>query len=142
LSRVLIIHDDDATTDSLRPILEQEMYEVITAHPGKDGIEAASQQDLSVVILDLLMPDSNEWEVCRAVRKTNPAPIIFLSAMNKPGLIARALDAGADEFLVKPVPANRLLAHLKRLSKRAQAEKDASARHHYRPKSDNQAKIL
>jgi DNA-binding response OmpR family regulator len=141
LSRVLIIQDENATTDFLKPILEQEMFEVILAHNGQTGIAFASEQDLSAVILDIMMPDGDLWEICRQVRNSNNAPIIMLSAMNKPGLVAKALDAGADEFLVKPVPTSILLTHLKRLTRRAQAEKDASAKKLTKMKTEGQGKM-
>lgn len=124
---MLVIDDDSATTELLRLFLEQELYEVITTKSGQEGIAAARQSDPDIVILDLVMPDLDGWGICKAIRSFSQAPIIMLSVINMPGMSARALDAGADEFLTKPIHKGVLMAHLKRLTRRARAEKEASA---------------
>jgi two-component system, OmpR family, response regulator RegX3 len=101
------------------------MFEVVTANSYDEGIAAARLGCIQVILLDLAFPDEDGWGICQEIRKSCDAPIILLSAWNKPGLIERALDAGADEILMKPVPAGILMAHLKRLTRRAQAEKAA-----------------
>lgn len=70
------------------------------------------------VILDLMMPDMDGRQVCRAIREFSNVPIIILSALNDPETVASALDSGADDYLVKPVPSDVLAAHLNRLIKR------------------------
>jgi DNA-binding response OmpR family regulator len=74
------------------------------------------QPDL--VILDLMMPEMDGWEVCRSVRQFSQVPIIILSALNDPSMIASVLDAGADDYLTKPTPSRVLVAHINRLTKR------------------------
>jgi DNA-binding response OmpR family regulator len=71
-----------------------------------------------VIILDLMMAGMDGWAVCREVRKFSKVPILVLSALNSSSVIASSLDAGADDYLVKPVPTTVLLAHIKNLIKR------------------------
>lgn len=126
LNRVLIIDEDTTVTDLLKVILEKETIEVLAVYSGKEGIAAAKQQDLNAIILNLKLAGEENWDLFKTLRASSPAPIILLTALNSPRLVARALDAGADEILTKPVAAGMLVAHIKRLTKRAQAEKDAS----------------
>jgi DNA-binding response OmpR family regulator len=127
LSRVLVIDEGNATVELLKPLLEQEAFQVFEVSSGLEGIVASGRQDFSAIILDTTQTENNGWEVCRQIRKGSTAPIIILSVINKPSLVASALDAGADEFLTKPVPAGILMAHLKRLTRRAHAEREASS---------------
>jgi DNA-binding response OmpR family regulator len=106
-------------TEMLRLILEPNAFDVLVSHSGPDGIEAARSTDPEVIILDLAMPDMDGWEVCKAVRSFSTAPILVLSAISNPGMVARALDEGADDFLLKPMTSSVLIAHLKRLVWRA-----------------------
>jgi DNA-binding response OmpR family regulator len=123
LERVLVIDDDKAMTDLLKMFLEQEMFDVITVDCGESGIRAASIQEPDVILLDLILPDIDGWEVCKSLRKISQVPIILLSALNGPGFVSQAFDFGADEFLTKPVPISVLVANIKRLTRRAKAEK-------------------
>jgi DNA-binding response OmpR family regulator len=62
-----------------------------------------------------MMPEMDGWEVCKAVRDFSDVPIIVLSALNDPSMVASVLDAGADDYLTKPTPSRVLVAHIKRL---------------------------
>ena len=125
-ARVLVIDDDVAMTEMLRLILEPNAFEVIVSNSGPEGIEAAEKSNPDVIILDLAMPDMDGWEVCQAVRGFSPAPILILSAISNPGMVAKALDEGADDFLLKPMTSSVLIAHLNRLVWRARGGKSAN----------------
>lgn len=125
-TKVLIIDDDDAMTDMLKLILEPNEFEVFITHSGPEGIKAAHSYNPEVVILDLIMPDMDGWEVCKAIRSFSEVPILVISAINKPGMVAKALDEGADDYLLKPMTSSVLIAHLKQLAWRARAERKAS----------------
>lgn len=71
-----------------------------------------------LITLDLMMPDMSGWEVCKAIRQFSSAPILILSALDSPGLVATALDAGADDYMIKPVTSSSLMAHINRLVRR------------------------
>lgn len=121
-TRVLVIDDDEAMTEMLKQMLEQESFEVSIAHSGMEGLRACQRLAPDVVILDISMPEMDGWTVCRELRTFSQAPILMLSAVNKPGMIARALNEGADDYLLKPMPIGVLIAHLRRLARRARAE--------------------
>lgn len=127
LTRVLVIDDDEELTEMLKLVLEPNAFEVFTANTGSKGIELVRLTDPDVLILDLLMPDMDGWDVCRTVREFSNVPILVLSALSKPGLVARALDEGADDILTKPMPISMLIAHLKKLARRARAEQAAAS---------------
>lgn len=125
LTRILVIDDDQAMTEMLRLVLEPNAFEVYEAHSGPEGIDATRRLNPEVVVLDLLMPGMDGWEVCKEIRTFSQVPILVLSAISKPGIIARALDEGADDYLLKPMPSSVLIAHLKRLARRARAEQES-----------------
>lgn len=125
-TKVLIIDDDDAMTDMLKLILEPNEFEVFISNSGPEGIKATHSFNPEVVILDLIMPDMDGWEVCKAIRSFSQVPILVISAINKPGMVAKALDEGADDYLLKPMTSSVLIAHLKRLAWRARAERQAN----------------
>jgi DNA-binding response OmpR family regulator len=126
LTRILVIDDDQAMTEMLRLVLEPNAFDVQVAHSGPEGIEATRRLNPEVIVLDLLMPGMDGWEVCKEIRTFSQVPILVLSAISKPGIIARALDEGADDYLLKPMPSSVLVAHLKRLARRARAEQESN----------------
>ena len=115
---VLTIDDDNAITELLAMLLRTHGFEVVTANTGEEGIQAIRKKTPHVVILDLMMPGMDGWQVCKQVRTFSNVPIVILSALDDPTLIASALDAGADDYLVKPVSSGILVAHLNRLIRR------------------------
>jgi DNA-binding response OmpR family regulator len=122
-NKILVIDDDSAITDLLSMLLNMHDFNVITANSGTEGIELVRTQSPSVVILDLMMPDPNGWAVSKAIREFSNVPIMILSAINDPSMVASVLDAGADDFLVKPVPSGTLVAHIKKLMRRSDISK-------------------
>ena len=118
--KILVIDDDSAMTDLLEILLEPISVEVITANSGLDGITKAKGFNPDIVILDLMMPDVDGWQICKEIRQFNSVPILILSALDSPGLIAEALNAGADDYIIKPVTKNMLVARVNRLAFRNQ----------------------
>lgn len=112
-----MIDDDPAMTDLLRLILSPIQAAIFTSNSGPEGVEIAASENPDIIILDLMMPEMDGWEVCRIVREASNVPILIMSAIDNPGLIAKALDAGADDFLVKPVPSGVLIAHIMNLTR-------------------------
>jgi len=117
-TRVLIIDNDRALTEMLGLLLRSHGYEVLTSNTGRDGIRLVQEQRPAVVIVDLMMPDFDGWEVCRSIRSFSNVPVLVVSAINDPRKIASVLDEGADDFLVKPVASNVLMAHVRKLVRR------------------------
>ncbi len=118
--KVLTIDDDPALTELLSLLLRTRGHDAYIANSGEDGVKQIRQNPPDVVILDLMMPGMDGWHVCTEVRNFSNVPILILSALDSPGMVASALDAGADDYLVKPVPTGVLIAHLNNLTRRAE----------------------
>ncbi len=116
--KVLAIDDDHAMTELLTLLLKTHGFNVMTANTGEDGVSIALKESPDVIILDLMMPGMDGWQVCNQIRKFSSVPILVFSALDSPGMVASALDAGADDYLVKPVPSGVLIAHLNKLTRR------------------------
>ena len=113
-TKILVIDDDLAITELMSMLLKTHGFEVITTNSGADGIRLVKEKNPDVVLLDLMMPDMDGWQVSKAIRAFDDVPILILSAINDPSMVASVLDAGADDFLVKPVPSSVLVAHIRK----------------------------
>jgi two-component system response regulator MprA len=120
--KALAIDDDPAMTELLTLLLKSHGLEIYTSNSGEEGLQLVHTIVPDIIILDLMMPGLNGWQICREIRIFSKVPIIILSALDNPGMVASALDAGADDYLIKPVPSGVLIAHLNNLTRRANAE--------------------
>jgi DNA-binding response OmpR family regulator len=117
--KILVIDDDPAMTDLIRLVLEPTEAKVILAHSGEYGLQKLKDDNPDIVILDLVMPGMDGWQVCEQIRSISRVPIMILSVLDNPGLVARALDMGADDYLIKPVKSAVLIAHINNLTRRS-----------------------
>ena len=124
--KILTIDDDPAITDLISLLLRSYGLDVIVANDGEHGLELARTQHPDLVMLDLTMPGMDGWQICKAIRADSKVPIIILSALDDPSVISTVLDAGADDYMVKPVPSSVLIAHINNLTRRAHVENNAS----------------
>ena len=108
--KVLVIDENPGMTELLDLLLRSYGLEVISTNDSEFGLELARSKKPDIITLDLTIPNINGWQLCKAIRSFSPVPIIILSAYDDPASIARGLDAGADDYLVKPVPASMLVA--------------------------------
>ncbi len=115
---VLLIDDDPDFSIMLRALLRGQDFQIHSVYTGQEGIEACRDLQPDTVILDLLMPEMDGWEVCRRIREFSSIPILILSAIGAPASVAQALDAGADDYLIKPVHAGLLISRLRALVRR------------------------
>jgi DNA-binding response OmpR family regulator len=126
--QTLLIDDDPDLAAVMRSLLRGQDVEVHSVLTGAEGVEACRTMSPDVVVLDLLMPGMDGWEVCERIREFSNVPILILSALGAPGSVARALDAGADDYLIKPVHASLLASRLRTLIRRqAPSEKVRAA---------------
>jgi len=123
MKKILVIDDDLAMTDLLKLLLRPTGSEVRVANDGRTGIDLVKKHSPQIIILDLMMPEMDGWQICKEIRTFSNTPILILSALDNPGLVAAALDAGADDYLIKPVTSSALIAHMNNLLRRANLEK-------------------
>lgn len=117
--RILLVEDDMAIAQSLKEGLEDEAYAVDVAHDGDEGYRTAMADEYDVIILDVMLPEMNGYEVCRALRKDgNQTLILMLTARDAERDIVEGLDMGADDYLAKPFSFEVLLARLRALLRR------------------------
>lgn len=117
--RVLLIEDDVTIARLLKEGLEDESYAVDVANDGSEGYRTATADDYDVIILDIMLPEMNGYEVCRALRNDgNKTPILMLTARDAERDIVEGLDTGADDYLAKPFSFDVLLARIRALLRR------------------------
>jgi two-component system KDP operon response regulator KdpE len=119
IPKVLIVDDDRSLTEIFKLAIPQQDFEVFTANSGPEGIKTMRQMQPDVIVLDLMMPDMDGWQVCREIRSFSQIPILVISAIVDAQQVMRALDEGADDYLVKPVVPGVLISRLKRLVRQA-----------------------
>jgi len=113
LAHILVIDDEPQMQRALRTILSAHNYRVSTAPSGEAGLALAAAEKPDVIILDLGLPDIDGVEVCTQLRQWTQIPIIILSVRSDEGEKIKALDRGADDYLVKPFGTGELLARLR-----------------------------
>jgi two-component system, OmpR family, KDP operon response regulator KdpE len=119
--RVLVVDDEEQILRALRTSLRAAGYEVDTAQTVETALAAAAMRPPEAMILDLILPDGTGTEVAREFRKWSSAPVIVLSAVGEEKEKVAALDAGADDYVTKPVGIDELLARLRAVLRRTGA---------------------
>ncbi|WP_137174070.1 response regulator [Massilia sp. HP4] len=132
MRKILIVDDDQKTRELLKTYLEKNQYEVILSHDGESFLAAlAAQADaLSLVILDVMLPDTDGFMLCRQVRQRSNVPIIMLTASSDETDRIVGLELGADDYIAKPYSPRELLARIKAILRRSAVE--APAARYYR----------
>lgn len=121
--KIMVIDDDIKITSMLRRSLAFEGYEVSTASDGQEGLKGILEKNPDLIILDLMMPKVDGWEVCRRIRASGlSTPILMLTAKDEVSDRVKGLDLGADDYLVKPFALEELLARVRALLRRKLAE--------------------
>lgn len=122
--KILVIDDDEKITSMLRRSLAFEGYTVFTANHGMDGLKQILENNPDLVILDVMMPQLDGWEVMRRIREGGSnVPVLMLTAKDEIADRVRGLDLGADDYLVKPFALEELLARVRVLLRRRGTEK-------------------
>ncbi len=116
--RALIIEDEEDLLTSLAQALREEGYAVDTADNGPDGLFNAEGIDYDAIILDVMLPGMDGWEILRRLRASRKTPVLMLTARDQTRDRVRGLDGGADDYLVKPFDLDELLARLRALIRR------------------------
>ncbi len=119
-ARVLVVDDDPRILTMMRRVLEIEGYSVFTAPDGEEALSMLRADDADLVILDVMMPGSDGFEVCRTIRRESGVPILMLTARDESLDKVTGLDCGADDYVVKPFNPDELLARVRALLRRVQ----------------------
>lgn len=117
--RVLVVEDDPTLLRSLAAALRDERYAVDTAADGEEGLFKAQSGTYDAVVLDVMMPRMNGWQVLEGLRLTRKTPVLMLTARDAVQDRVNGLDGGADDYLTKPFDVDELLARLRALIRRA-----------------------
>lgn len=116
--RVLVVDDDYNIAELIRLYLEKEMYEVRTVHSGKSALKEFHSWTPDLVVLDIMLPEIDGYEVCRQIRKVSGIPVIMLTARGETFDKVLGLELGADDYLVKPFEPKELTARVKAVLRR------------------------
>ena len=110
--KIVVIEDDINIAELLRLYLEKDGFEVRIAHDGGAGLKLAEDEKPDLVMLDIMLPVMDGWQVCRRLRKTSKVPIIMLTAKGETEDKVTGLEMGADDYIVKPFEVKELLARV------------------------------
>ncbi|HHY87464.1 MAG TPA: response regulator transcription factor [Chloroflexi bacterium] len=119
-TRILVVDDEQLYRHLLRVNLEAEDYEVITATNGEEALDMMSSAQPDLVLLDVMMPNLDGFSTCERIRQFSNVPIIMLTARGEENDRVRGLNAGADDYVVKPFSATELIARVRAVLRRAQ----------------------
>ncbi len=119
--KILVIDDEETTVQLISILLERRGYEVIKAYRAEDGLRKAYRSHPDLVLLDIMMPEMDGWEVCRRLRELSDVPIIFLTARSEIRDVVKGLEMGADDYVVKPYDNDELVARVRAHLRRAPA---------------------
>ncbi len=117
-TKILVVDDDPNICEILRLHFENEGYQVKTAGDGIEGVAIFKSYDPDLVLLDIMMPRKDGWQVCREIRESSAKPIIMITAKNETFDKVLGLELGADDFIVKPFDMKELSARIKAVLRR------------------------
>ncbi|GDY54321.1 hypothetical protein SVIO_049440 [Streptomyces violaceusniger] len=124
---LLLIEDDDAIRTALELSLSRQGHRVATAATGEDGLKLLREQRPDLIVLDVMLPGIDGFEVCRRIRRTDQLPIILLTARSDDIDVVVGLESGADDYVVKPVQGRVLDARIRAVLRRGEREANDSA---------------
>ncbi len=125
-TKLLIVDDDSNICDMLKLYFENEGYKVKTANDGVEGVQTFKVYEPDLVLLDIMMPKKDGWQVCREIREMSPKPVIMITAKGDVFDKVLGLELGADDFIVKPFDMKELSARIKAVLRRYNAHSKTS----------------
>lgn len=121
-NKVLIVDDDENIVELIRLYMEKDGFTAVTASNGEEALEKFKSQTPSIVILDVMMPGMDGWQVCREIRRVSNIPIIMLTAKGETFDKVLGLELGADDYMVKPFETKELIARVKAVLRRSETK--------------------
>ncbi len=122
--KILVVDDDINICELLRLYLEKDLYRVFIANDGVAALEAFQEHQPDLVLLDIMLPQLDGWQVCREIRKTSEKPIIMITAKGETFDKVLGLELGADDYVVKPFDAKEVIARVKAVMRRSTGAAD------------------
>lgn len=126
VTKILIADDDENIAELIRLYVTKEGFTAITANNGAKALELFRSESPSIIILDIMMPEMDGWQVCREIRKTSNVPIIMLTAKGETFDKVLGLELGADDYMVKPFETKELVARIKAVLRRTDSKEQKS----------------
>ena len=121
-NKILVVDDDLNICELLKLYLENDGYTVFVANDGKAAVETFEAKSPDLVLLDIMLPKMDGWQVCREIRKTSSAPIIMLTAKGETFDKVLGLELGADDYVTKPFEAKEVMARVKAVLRRTKGD--------------------
>ncbi len=125
--RVLIVDDEKAIVDILEYNLQKESYETLKAYDGPEGLRMAREENPDLVLLDVMLPGTDGYEVLKAVRKSGDIPVIMVTAKGETFDKVLCLELGADDYIVKPFDGKEMIARVKAVLRRSRGSDEEQA---------------
>ena len=119
MDKILVADDDLNICELLRLYLEKEGFEVVMAHDGEEAVARVESEKPSLILLDIMMPKLDGWQVCRQIRQKSDCPIIMLTAKGETFDKVLGLELGADDYVVKPFDTKEIVARIKAVLRRS-----------------------
>ncbi len=128
MNKILIVDDEKNIVELVRLYLEKEGFATVCAYDGCEALEQFKKEKPDLIILDLMLPGMDGWEVCREIRKTSAVPIIMLTAKSETFDKVLGLELGADDYMTKPFEAKELIARIKAVLRRIGSGENTSSK--------------
>ena len=125
-NKILVVDDDLNICELLKLYLENDGYVVFTANDGQEAVDMFQNKTPDLVLLDIMLPKKDGWQVCREIRKTSSAPIIMLTAKGETFDKVLGLELGADDYVVKPFDAKEVMARVKAVLRRTTGDGEST----------------
>ncbi len=124
--KILIVDDDENICELLRLYLEKDGFDTIVANDGEQAVDFAAKYSPDLILLDIMLPKLDGWQVCREIRKTSETPIIMLTAKGETFDKILGLELGADDYVSKPFDTKEVIARIKAVLRRSHEKDKAS----------------
>ena len=126
VNKVLIVDDDENIVELIRIYFEKEGFTTVTANDGRKALELFKSESPAIVILDIMMPEMDGWQVCREIRKISNIPIIMLTAKGETFDKVLGLELGAEDYMTKPFETKELVARVKAVLRRSDVKEQTA----------------
>ena len=118
MEKILVVDDDKNICELLRLYIDKEGYQTVVAYDGKQALKLFDEEAPCLIVLDVMMPELDGWQVCREIRKSSDVPIIMLTAKGETFDKVLGLELGADDYVVKPFESKEIVARIKAVLRR------------------------